>query len=341
MSNSTLSMNSNVTIKYINEYNKITKIQRIHNKANIQMVEGLLRFMRGDFTPSEYNQSQYDNSDAPGYIPSEIRFGTVGVKLTNRIPEPGQEDKPRLDKIDYSELKIPTFDDYQLQEEIRMLNPLYIEQFDQQKIKFESTELAAFDDPNNSLALLLQVFIPSGQLVRMKNSPDPYVPVIDPQGNPNAQGYYEFFDNEYVLTGDTSVVPDKVYYKYFPFIYYTDSNVKVSPTDSATGEGWVFWNPSIGQLDSQDNPSGEYEAIFTEMGLYSSKGTLLARILFDGKIDVNHETGEIIFEDENYERNPVIQSESSSIIVEWRIGIVSIGQNDKIITLADVAKEGN
>lgn len=287
MSQSALSVNSNVTIRCIDKYGKVIRTSHIHNKATLTMVEGLLRFLCGDFNCSRYN-SNYDyitNDEANHYIPSEVRFGDVGVQMKSR-----DTDKPLLlaydsagHFIDVGQIKKPTFDEFRLQDEIDYLNPA----FGCAPVKFENLEMTEFDDPNNSMGLLMRAFFPAGRLVGFKDE--------------NSE------------TGRT---------------YFIDKTW--SDTDSiGRGKGWVYWN------ESRD----EYEAIFTELGLYSSTGKLLARVVFDGESYVDPE-GVITFEDDAYDYNPIIQSDSSSIVVEWRIGIVSIGQNDHVVSGADVGNLG-
>ena len=279
MSNLALVASSNVTIRVINKYGKITRTSYIHNKANMQLVEGILQFLQGNFTQSGLGKG-WTPGDASAYIPSEVRFGNIGVKMSDdRV----SSDKPRLVRIADEEIKKPTFDEVKLQEELWVANPqIRVDQWAAKKIKFESSTITIFDDPNNSLGLQLRAYIPAGHLV----------------------GFYDE-DSQ----GNQTLVP------------FIDKNVMWEQS----GNGWVYWDPSI----------NEYETLLTEMGLYSSTGQLLARVILDGKIEIK-EDGEIIYEKDDYMNNPIIQSESSSLLVEWTIGIVSIGQNDEIISGADL-----
>lgn len=282
MNNVSLSVNNNVSIKIIDKYGKVQRSINVHNKANQQMVLGLLRFLSGDFNKTSFNDSdsRIFNSDADQYIPVQLSFGNVGVKMRDR-----SSDTPHLDSIAYEEMKAPTFDEVRLQNEI-------ITDFitgDGFNLNFTDISLTSYDDTNNSMALMLRKFIPAGKLVG-RNSED-------------AQG--ELIREHYIDN--------------LPGI--GDSN------------GWSYYNEA----------SGEYEALFTEIGLYAKslqgKNYLLARVLFNGSASISDE-GEVTFDDDNYENNPIIQSDSSSILVEWKIGIVSIGQNDKILSGADLRNLG-
>ncbi len=280
MSNISLAANSNVTIRCINKYGKVIRSSHIHNKATVVLVEGLLRYLKGDFTPSSYNLNSYDGDEAIRYIPAELRFGNIGVEINNR-----GTDQPNLSGINSSVFIQPTFNAFKLQQQLRLEdNSEYQEQWDAATPKFESADISTYDDPNNSMSLLLQAFIPAGQLVGFKNQED----------------------NQ--LVG---------------FIPWIDQY-------AGTGYGWAFYNPS----------THEYQTLLTEMGLYSGN-SMLARVLFDGEITIDtegvgDEVGQINYVDPNYDLNPIIQSETTSMIVEWRIGITSIGQNDIVSSSANL-----
>lgn len=280
MSNISLATNSNVTIRCINKYGKVIRSSHIHNKATIVLVEGLLRYLKGDFTPSSYNLNSYDGDEAIRYIPAELRFGNIGVEINDR-----GTDQPTLSGINSSVFIQPTFNAYKLQQPLQVSSlSEYRSQWDATIPKFESADISTYDDPNNSMSLLLQVFIPAGQLVGFKNQED----------------------NQPV-----------------EFIPWIDQY-------AGTGYGWAYYNTN----------THEWQTLLTEMGLYSGNN-LLARVLFDGEIEINTEEegdsqGQIIYTDPNYDLNPIIQSQSTSMIVEWRIGITSIGQNDIVSSSANI-----
>ena len=73
----------------------------------------------------------------------------------------------------------------------------------------------------------------------------------------------------------------------------------------------------------------------TEVGLYSntdsSQGLLLARVLLDGQLAEGAAGQKGVMADKDYPYNPLIQTEDTSVIVEWNIGIISIGTNDSFI----------
>jgi hypothetical protein len=279
VSNISLAANSNVTIRCINKYGKVIRSSHIHNKATVVLVEGLLRYLKGDFTPSSYNLNSYDGDEAIRYIPAELRFGNIGVEINNR-----SADQPILSGINSSVFIQPTFNAYKLQQELLVSNSTYESRWDTATPKFESADISTYDDPNNSMSLLLQAFIPAGQLVGFKNQEEDQ--------------------------------PAE-------FIPWTDEY-------AGSGRGWAFYNPS----------THEYQTLLTEMGLYSGNN-MLARVLFDGEITIDtegvgDEVGQINYVDPNYDLNPIIQSETTSMIVEWRIGITSIGQNDVVSSSANI-----
>ena len=263
--NAAVKVDSNVTIKTIDSHGKVVKTANIHNKATMHMVTGLLEFLRGAFIPVSTmdNKQEYTTPDEiASYIPVKLRLGTVGVKMSNRA-----SDKPKLTGINSSEFKIPTFADYKLQNDI---TPYYTN-ITSQEITFDTVNITNFDDPNNSMGLLLQVKLPGGRLT----------------GFGSGEGREYFTDN---IVGETGI-------------------------------GWTYFNTF----------KNKYEAIFTELGLVSDSGNLLARVLLNGKTTVDSE-GEIIFDDDADDTNPITQADDTSLVIEWRIGIISLGQNDYVIS---------
>lgn len=289
MNGTSLSTNSNVTIYVKDKYGKVVRRSQIHNKATINLTEGILRFLEGDFTPSKTSKGinqNYNADEAMRYLPAEIRFGNIGVELIHDV------NPPVLVGINPNVFKVPTFYDTKLQQELQVTNPLYKEVWDSGKVLIESVDFARYGDTNSSMGLLLHAYAPTGNLVGFKQT----VSLDDPP----------------------------------TFVPYTDSIVG--------GTGWVYWNQSAGKRYQTEvngeivwtNPEGEWETLVTEVGLYSGTGDLLSRILLDGGINLvkDTDTGEILslsYANPDYDCNPIIQSESSSILVEWRINLVSVG----------------
>lgn len=275
MSNAALSMNSNVTIKCLDKYGKVIRTSKIHNKATVVMVQGLLEFLSGSFTPTTTNNS-YDTlttNEISSYVPVKVKFGTVGV--VQKYNE-GLE-KYVLSRIDKSRMKTPTFDDYKLQDDI---TDIYTE-ISGKEVTFDTIEITNYDNSNNSMGLLMQAKLPAGRLVGIGAGKD-----------------------RTWFTRDSSVTRNK---------------------------GWTYFNPY----------TNEYETMFTELGLYSTSVStghdrLLARVLFDGKTDVNPDTGEVVYDIDDLATNPIVQSDSTSLVIEWRIGIVALGQNDEVYSSTKV-----
>lgn len=269
--NAAMKVDSNVTIKTIDRHGKVIKTANIHNKATMHMVTGLLEFLSGSFTPVSTmdGKEEYTTPDEiKSYVPVKLRLGTVGVKMADRA-----SDKPRITGINSSEFKIPTFDDYKLQNDITD----YYTKVTSQEITFDTISITSFDDTNNSMGLLMQVKLPAGRLTG-------------------------------VGVGDER--------KYFI------DNV-LSSSGISSGHGWTYFNTF----------KKKYEAIFTELGLVSDTGNLLARVLLNGKTTVDAE-GEIVFDDDQDDTNPITQADDTSLVIEWRIGIISLGHNDYVISAA-------
>lgn len=301
MNGVSLSANSNVTIYVKDKYGKIIRRSQIHNKATVALTEGLLRFLEGDFTPSKTSKGinrNYNADEAMSYLPAEIRFGNVGVELNHT------SDPPVLLGVNSSGFKVPTFYETKLQQELQVTNPLYQDVWDSSRVSIESVDFAKYGDTNNSMGVLLHAYAPIGNLVGFKQT-------IDPSDPPT-------------------------------FVPYTDNIVGGSEA------GWAYWNQSAGRRHQSEvngeivwsTPDGEWETLITEIGLYSNTGNLLARVLLDGEINLGSDpvTGEILslsYTNPDYDCNPIIQSESSSVLIEWKVNLVSIGQNDRFVTLAD------
>ena len=84
----------------------------------------------------------------------------------------------------------------------------------------------------------------------------------------------------------------------------------------------------------------------TEIGLFSNtdkdNGLLLARVLLDGALSSNpQKASKGVMENPSYEYNPLIQTEDTSVVIEWKIGIISIGTNDEFITVSDINLNGS
>lgn len=241
MSSSAMNLDSNVMIRTINKYGAVTSSRCIHNKATYYMVEGLLKFLKGDFNSiSEMTSYQPLNSNGV------VRFGNIGVKVKDH----------KLESISSNEFKIPTFDDYKLQQDLSSSGFEY-----EGEGIVPIMTITTYDDPNNSAGLLIKTVYPKG----------------------------------YLTTRGTSIDDTDPYYS------------------------WTY-----------DNSKSKKETIITELGLVSDS-YLLARVLLDGAISSVSETG-VQFENDSNPRNPIIQDEDSSLIVEWRIGLVALGQNDVVST---------
>lgn len=85
-------VDSNVHIEVMSPQNVITQTVERHNKATKQLVEGLLRFIRGEFNTSYKRTKEKDvvyKSEAKKYIPCYIGVGTGGIRInpTTHLPD--------------------------------------------------------------------------------------------------------------------------------------------------------------------------------------------------------------------------------------------------------------
>ena len=258
-----VNINSNVTVQYLDRHNKVIRVSRNHNKATVNMVDGILRLLRGDFNDTVYNNGSNTPDEAEIYIPVRVEFGRVGVK----IKESANPIDRRFNYIDRDEFAVPTFDSIALQEPVESTDFNSI-------LRFKRITQVGYTDNNNSECLEFSLYINPGKLVGRNTEQE-------------------------------------------------DGSKVFVPYD------WTYYNPK----------TQEYEAMFTEVGLFSGSDVLLARVLFDGEVKSEEyvESGESkgkypVFSVLSDEDNPVTQSESTTIVLTWRIGIVSVGKNDEFVT---------
>lgn len=277
-SNAVVNLDFNVKIQCIDKYGKVIRTTRKHNKASVNLVDGILRFLRGDFNVTKYNnQVETTPNEAEIYIPVNAQFGRIGVKISNPDLEPI---KRRFDHIDTAELIEPTFDTYSLQEAI--IPPEIATDTFKKLMKFSRISQVGYTDNNNSECLEFSLYINPGKLV----------------------GYE-----------DTQSDGSRIFIPY----------------------PWAYYNPKI----------EEYEVMLTEIGMVSSSDVMLARVLLDGEVTseefideqgVNQGTYPV-FINPSSEDNPITQSQTTTIVLIWRIGIVSVGKNDEFVTQFNISTQ--
>lgn len=274
--NAVVNIDSNVQIRTIDRNGKILRTTYKHNKATVNLVDGILRFLKGDFSATDYNKTTTPD-EAIIYIPVRAQFGRIGVKLKE---SPNPQDR-RFDYIDKDEFATPTFDSAELQEPITFDDPVV----ENSLLRFKRISQVGYTDNNNAECLEMSLYINPGKLVGQSQE-------ITQNGK-----------------------------KVVQFIPYD----------------WSYYNPS----------TGEYEAMLTEVGLLSSSDVLLARVLLDGDVvseeyydsSAQSQGNYPAFVDPSSEDNPIIQSESTTVVLVWRIGIVSVGKNDEFVTQTNLSNQ--
>lgn len=262
--NAVVDLNCNVQVKVIDRHGKVIRTSQKHNKATINLVDGILRFLKGDFSNTEYNNGDNTPDEAEIYLPVRAEFGRIGVKMKE---SPILKDR-RFDYVDYDEMVQPTFDSIALQEPISFS--------DYTLLKFKRISQVGYTDNNNAECLEFSLYINPGKLV----------------------GYNED----------------------------TPEGKEFKPYD------WSYYNPE----------KDEFETMLTEVGLFSSSNILLARVLFDGEVrseTYSDGTTYPSFVDINDDDNPVVQSQSTTVVLVWRIGIVSVGKNDEFVTQSNLSTQ--
>lgn len=251
-------LDSNVNIKILDRSGHIIREVNQHNKATSQLVEGIVKFLKGEFSSPITNQSggQLSPDETLPYVPVSAVFGYVGVH-TQTVD--GQR---YFDHFAPDEVTLPAFSTRFLQEPCKRNGNLV-------RYNFSKIRTTSFSDDNNSLGLEFSLYI-----------------------TPSAGG----------LVG------------------YIDSST-FKPND------WTYYNP--------DPEVKSYQAMLSEVGLFSGTSDIpLARVVFkNGVATVG--TGSSAYpssSDLNKEGAPIVQSQSTSIVLTWTINITSIGDNDTFVT---------
>lgn len=277
LGNAAVDLDCNVNIKIIDKHRRVVRDSSVHNKATVSLVDGILRFLRGDFTPTSYSTTSSPEEGVP-YLPTKINFGYIGVDLSSEKPI-SPDGKPHFNFMNSGKFVQPVFSSSALQEPC--LNKINDKVMRDSPIQFtfDKVRQVGYSDANNAECLEFTIYISPGNLVG------------------------SVFEDE---LGNRNFVP------------FTHS----------------YWNPSI----------GEYEAMVTEIGLISDDDLLLARVLFDGEVGSDQYVDENgtdlgrypVPEDRGGDFTPIVQSQSSTVVITWRIGIVSVGKNDKLVTETDL-----
>lgn len=270
----TFGINCNVTITSKDlKGNTLYKIQK-HNKATRNMVDGILRFLKGDFTETEYNMNPVP-SEAKLYTPTRVKLGTPGITIGNGTGE--YEGKRVL--VDYvTPISTGGFNNTTLEREVPYETDPIASLFP--TIKFERMRQTYNTSVGDTERLLLSLYIPPGKTVgALVYDDDKKVEVFKP------------FEHSY-----------------FSSLY------------------------------------NGYCATFTEVGLFSSTGVLLARVVLDGdweyvyKLPDNDKSEVIsnadpskavtVLPKEGVTNGPIYQTQYNTLQIEWRIDLTSIGSND-------------
>ena len=108
-------VNSNVHIEIVSPQNVVRQTVDKHNKATRRLVEGILRFVRGEFNTT-YRRTDLSEivylDQAKNYIPCYINIGTGGIRLNSEGFPDVDPDSPRTPPMEESLLgeQIPTWD---------------------------------------------------------------------------------------------------------------------------------------------------------------------------------------------------------------------------------------
>lgn len=81
----------NVKITVLDYKHEIKQVVHKHNKANMLLIQGILKFLRGEFNPSNITDSSivHNINGAKIYIPSYVSFGNGGIGSEVTKPDYG------------------------------------------------------------------------------------------------------------------------------------------------------------------------------------------------------------------------------------------------------------
>lgn len=279
--NAAVNLDCNINVKVLDRHKRVVRDTSAHNKATVNLVDGILRYLKGDFSPTDYNKRVHAPLEGTPYLPTKVSFGFVGVHWSTEkpiTPHGDPEGAPYFSHVDRSDFVQTVFTTSSLQEpcldyqdSLEEGNPIVF--------LADKVRQVGYSDSNNAECLEFTFYISPGSLVGQVHR-----------------------DEE---TGLKEFVP----YKH------------------------SYYNP---------HPDvSEWEAMITEIGLVSDSGVLLARVLFDDEVKYDQLVDKVTKQDlgrypvatdlESGFR-PIVQSQSSTVVITWRIGIVSVGKGDKFVT---------
>lgn len=264
-SNAAMNLDTNVTILKIDKNGNVVQQVERHNKATVNLVDGILRFLQGHFSQTSYNATSRtpDLKSGAQYLPVYVKFGNIGINVSEGI----------LQGVGTAGTK-PTFYQTDLQKELifetvnNNVTTTYPNEFLINKIR-----QTTYGDSNNTETVEFSLYINGGQLVGVNVT--------------NPQGVTEF---------------------------------KPFTTSFNTG--------------TEENP--EWQNMISEVGLFSESGNMLARVFLDG--DVNVAEGSYTYVDPDNRFNPIAQGKDDTIVIIWRIGITSIGDQDEFVAESDIGE---
>lgn len=169
-----VNLDCNVLVRSIDRKGRVIRESYKHNKATVTLVDGILRFLKGDFNPTTYNRN-VTNDEGHVYIPVKAQFGNIGVVLKDG----------KFDYIDKGQFVRPIFTTSSLQKALSYEGIF--------STKFNKIRQAGYTDNNNSECLEFTLYLSPGLLVGRE--------VEDSEGNkkfePYSHSYYNSETHEY------------------------------------------------------------------------------------------------------------------------------------------------
>ena len=341
MASASLDLNFNVTIKVVDAHGHIKETRHVHNRATRPLIDGIIQFLQGAFTPSEFNNPYEKYSDpeqtiinnalsAKRYIPSCTGVGICGIVLSGDTVPSLETHKLAIDEE--QQIK-PHFYESSLQ----------IELPDVPRVKFKRVRCVTGQDQNNAEVLVLTTVLPKGYLV---------VEYENGEVKHDESGQVIYRENyfDYYGTKGTNPVAEKA-------MAITEVGL-FSNTD--TGQGLMLarvlldghlktgYNYTVtnGSSDPINIPFGDSAlvcpvnktvTVYVPKRYSDSVSEQLDAItgVTYNTVSTESEAEKGVMEDEDYQYNPLIQTKDTAVIIEWRIGVISIGTNDEFTVISD------
>jgi hypothetical protein len=151
-----LDIQSNVRVIVYNKEHRIKQQIEKHNKAGVALIQGILKFLRGEFNPSNISNEliAHNVNGAKIYIPAYVNFGCGGLSISGSGSS----------KVITNNVQPTSYYDTMLQRELVDI------EHDFNRLPISKSELGTSASADNGI-LNLVTYIPAGHYTNMPGSP--------------------------------------------------------------------------------------------------------------------------------------------------------------------------